>query len=95
MIFDVNQPPEVLEVRVTNAHILAGKKHNCRFCPLALALQEAYPLPEFRVWEVFMVSAFTTEPFLSYSFDTAAVDFVYHFDEGISVAPFTAHLTLR
>lgn len=95
MLFDVNQPPEVLEVPVTNAHILAGKKHNFWFCPLALALQEAYPLPGFRVWVVFTVSAFTTDPFLSYSFDTAAVVFVHRFDEGIPVAPFTAHLTRR
>lgn len=74
-------------IRVTAAHIKAGKRSQCTACPIALAIKDAVP--------GMLVAAHPGSVFIGYkSFKTpkVAADFMTAFDALKEVKPFTFQL---
>jgi hypothetical protein len=83
--------PAVLEVEVTAAHIVLGRKLNCYRCPIALACQDAYPV-EYG-WKIGNDAEPLGGPLRIYRLDITAKLFVGAFDWDEPVQPCT--ITLR
>ena len=84
--------PKTLTINVTQKHINDGVRCECKDCPVALALKDAGATD---VIAGFGQMAFS---FNGKEYQTpaphAVVDFIYHYDNGESVAPFTFVLKL-
>ena len=82
-----------MRINVTHAHINQGRRHNCRACPIALALSDLYGdgaadvgLCHIEVWTDWgMQSCLLPE---------IARTFIRDFDQANPVAPFTFDLPI-
>lgn len=79
-------------IQVTNAHIQNGIKGNCKHCPVALAVMEITH-GEVLVGNDKLAAKINDNNHWAYTPDNVN-DFVYDFDAGMPVQPFTFEIEL-
>ncbi len=89
--------PSRLTIQVTQEDINQGKQGDCKFCPVALAIQRCLkqldPEGSYRP-EVYVshIAICSDEGFVSYDHKPRVNRFLFHFDTNKPVHPFTTIL---
>ena len=78
------------KVNITQSHILSGRKGACRFCPIALALKDAFPESTVHVQGFY----FTIDG-VQFQSPKEVVNFISDFDSGLPVRPFSFELRMK
>jgi hypothetical protein len=82
-------------INVTAGHIAKGEHDSCRFCPVALAMKEAFPDAELVAVDsarVIMGGGLRRRGWVELDLPDAATRFIEAFDAGDPVQPFSFDL---